>query len=411
MEVKKDSKGRNLRPGEDQMKDGRYRYRYVDKYGNRKPIYAWKLVPSDKTPKGKREDLSLREKIKIAEKDMDDGIRMYDSKITTSELIERYIDTKPNLATSTKTNYLHILEKNIKPDKFGKLQICNVKKSDVKRFYAYLYKEKEFKVGTIQLYQNLIFPAFQLAVDDDLIRKNPCKGCMKEYSRNALGSNNIPLTKEQQKELLEFLKNDRTYNCYFVLTAFMLSTGCRIGEALGMTWDDINLKEKYVKVDHQLIYKKKDGKIQFYISDPKNGESRIIPLQDEIISILQEHKKQTYFTCKSSGFEVDGYKGFVFYNRYLKPHQPNVIVKAFHLLVAAHNSDAEDGEILLPDFTPHTLRHTFCTRMAENGMDIRVLQEIMGHKTLEITMQVYNHVTTDRTKNEVERVASVLHAI
>ena len=105
MEIKKDSKGRNLRPGEDQMSDGRYRYRYIDRYGNRKPIYAWKLVPTDKTPTGKREDLSLREKIKKLEKDIEDGIKSYDAKITVTELVSRYLDIKPNLATSTKNNY------------------------------------------------------------------------------------------------------------------------------------------------------------------------------------------------------------------------------------------------------------------------------------------------------------------
>lgn len=411
MEIKKDSKGRNLRPGEDQMSDGRYRYRYVDRYGNRKPIYAWKLVPTDKTPTGKREDLSLREKIKKLEKDIEDGIKSYDAKITVTELILRYLDIKPNLATSTKNNYYHILKKNIAPENFGKMQVGKVKKSDVKKYYAYLYKIKDFKVGTIQLYQNLIFPAFEMAVDDDIIRKNPCRGCMKDYSRGALGSDNIPLTREEQDTLLNFLKNDMTYNRYYVLTAFMLSTGCRIGETIGITWDDINLTEKYIKIDHQLIYKKKDGKIKFYIASPKNGEERTIPLQDDIVKILTEYKAKTFFTSQSSDFEVDGYKNFVFYNRYIRPHCPNTIVKAFHLMATSYNKDADEDEVLIPNFTPHTLRHTFCTRMAENGIDIKVLQEIMGHKTLEVTMQVYNHVSTDRTFKEVNRVESVLNVI
>ena len=68
----------------------------------------------------------------------------------------------------------------------------------------------------------------------------------------------------------------------------------------------------------------------------------------------------------------------------------------------------EDGDIMLPDFSAHTFRHTFCTRMAENGMDVKVLQEIMGHKTIAVTMQVYNHVLADRTQSEVERVGSAL---
>lgn len=413
MEIKKDSKGRNLKPGENQMSDGRYRYRYVDKYGNRKAIYAWKLVTTDKTPKGKREDLSLREKIKNLSKDIDDGIRTCDSKITVSQMVEKYLSTKAGLATSTKNNYLHMLERNIRPTAFGQLQICKVKKSDVKKYYAYLFSQKKFKVGTIQLYQNLIFPSFQLAVEDDLIRKNPCNGCMKEYSRNSLSSNKIPLSRQQQKELLRFLQNDATYGNYFVLTAFILATGARIGEALGITWNDIDLVKKQVVFNHQLIYKKKDGKIKFYISKTKNGEERIVPLQNDIVEILKQYKSETYFLCQSSPFEVDGYKGFIFFNKYLKAHQPNTIVKAYHLMVSAHNKDIidDDDPVVLPDFTPHTLRHTFCTRMAENGIDIRVLQYIMGHKTIEITMQVYNHVNNERNHKEVQKVSSALYAI
>lgn len=411
MENKKDTKGRVLRSGEDQLKNGRYRYRYTDRYGNRQAIYSWKLTPTDKTPQGKVEDISLREKIKNLQKDIEDGIKSYD-KITVTELIERYLDIKVNLAVTTKNNYIHIKNKNIKGTHFGNLEVSSVKTSDVKKFYAYLYEEKNFKVGTLQLYQNLIFPAFQMAVDDCLIRRNPCKGCMKDYSKNTLYSSKKPLTKEEQQELLNFLLHDKTYNVYYVLIAFMLSTGCRISETIGITWNDIDLKEKTVSVNHQLIYKKnKEGKTDFFIAPTKTKETRIIPLQNDIVRILQQHKKETYFSSMASPFEIDGHKGFLFLNRNSKPHQTNTIVKAFHLMVSAHNKDADENDVMLPDFTPHTLRHTYCTRMAENGMDIRVLQEIMGHKTLEVTMQVYNHISNDRCRKEVDRLEDILLAV
>lgn len=413
MEIKKDSKGRNLKPGEDQLKDGRYRYRYVDKYGNRKAIYSWKLTTTDKTPVGKREDICLREKIKNLSRDIEDGIRTYDAKITVSDLLDRYMTTKAKLATTTRDNYIHVINKNIKGTPFSNLRICDVKKSDVLKFYAYLHEEKHYATGTLQLCQNILYPAFQLAFDDDLIRKNPCKGCMKDYAHNSLHTDKKPLTREEQTEFLRFLQNNKTYRRYYELMALMLSTGCRISEALGLTWDDINLQEKYIKVDHQLIYKNRVGKSIHFIAPPKNKTSRIIPLQNDIISILQKYKAETYFMCKSCTYEVDGYKGFIFFNSKMKPHQPNTIVKALHLMVAAHNNlvDTDDGEIMLPDITPHTLRHTFCTRMAENGMDVKVLQEIMGHKTIEVTMLVYNHVSDERSQNEVQRVSSVLNVI
>lgn len=165
MATKKDNKGRVLKQNEDQLKDGRYRYRYTDKYGKRSAVYAWKLVKTDKTPNGKKEDISLREKILNIEKDLRDGINIDISNITVVDLIKRYLDIKTQLANSTKINYAHILEKNIKGTQLGSMKICDVKKSDILKYYSYLYADRKFKPSTIQLYQNILFPAFQLAVD------------------------------------------------------------------------------------------------------------------------------------------------------------------------------------------------------------------------------------------------------
>lgn len=415
MVQKKDSKNRNLKQNEDQLSDGRYRYRYTDKYGKRSAIYSWKLVSTDKTPIGKKEDISLREKERSIEKDLNDGIDTYSSHVTTIQLIQRYLSTKPKLSNATKNNYLHMLDKNIVTNVIGEIKVCEVKKSDVLKYYAYLYNERKFKISSLQLYQNLLFPAFQMAVDDDIIRKNPCNNCMKDYVRGSLTSTKYALKRNEQNALLKFVKSDNIYSSYYPLIAFMLSTGCRIGEALGLTWNDIKFSDKYVDVNHQIIYKKYDGKIQYYSDLPKNKTSRQIPIQDDIINILKKHKEDTYFISASSGFKVDSYSNFVFINRSDKIYTPNTIVRAFHSVRESYNLketeiayDESVEPLLLPDFTPHTFRHTFCTRMAENGMDVRVLQEIMGHKNISVTMQVYNHATLERNQKEVETIASVL---
>ena len=208
MEQKKDIKGRNLKQGEDQLKDGRYRYRYTDRYGKRKAVYSWKLVKTDKTPQGKKDCLCLREIEKNIEKDVDAGILTYQANtLTVYDLIMRYFSIKPQIANSTMQNYIHMVNKNIKDNKLGLMKVMDVKKSDIKRFYAYLYEERNFASSTLQLYQNIIFPAFQMAVDDDLIRKNPCKDCMKDYIRGGLSSTKYPLTRQEQRALLEYVKN------------------------------------------------------------------------------------------------------------------------------------------------------------------------------------------------------------
>lgn len=410
---KKDSKGRNLRIGEDQQKNGRYRYRYTDKFGDRKTIYSWRLVKTDKNPSERRSsELSLREMIRNIERDQEDGINFYEANSTSVySLVCKYLDTKQNITNSTKQNYIHLTEKNIKPTKFGNSIITNIRKSDVKKFYASL-RDKKFATTTIQLYQNILFPSFQMAVDDNLIRINPCKGCMKEYTGGGLYSTKIPLTRSEQSELLKFVEHDNIYSIYYPLISFMLGTGCRLSETLGLTWNDIDFESKTVSINHQILYKKiaNDGKIAHYASPPKNKTSREIPLQKEILSILNDYKEKTYLISKMNEYEIDGYSNFVFLNSELKLYTPNTITRTLHSIRDAYNKDKDEmcGDLLLPDFSAHTFRHTFCTRMAENGIDIKVLQEIMGHKSITITMQVYNHVIDERKKNEVERVKSAL---
>lgn len=415
MTTKKDSKGRNLKQNEDQMKDGRYRYRYTDKYGKRQALYSWKLVPTDKTPAGKKEDISLREKIRNMEKDINDGINTYMAQSTVNDLIQRYLDLKIKLAITTKNNYIHMWEKNIKDSFIGTMKICDVKKSDIQRYYVELHDVRKFSVGTIQLYQNLLFPSFQMAVDDSIIRLNPCRNCMKDFVQGSMSSTRIPLTEAEQNVLLKFAKDNNFYYGTFSLLAFLLGTGCRISEALGVTWSDINFEKKYVSINHQIIYSKKNGKMVYFAAPPKTKKSRMIPIQDDLIRILRKHQEETFFISKISNFEVDGYKDFVFINREGKLKTPHSIVRTFHGIRNMYNKLEEENALeenrepfLLPTFTPHTLRHTYCTRMAESGIDVKILQEIMGHANITVTMQVYNHATFERVQKAVEETSDVL---
>ena len=412
---KKDIKGRVLKEGEDQLKDGRYRYRFTDKYGKRKAIYSWKLVTTDKTPSGKKDDLCLRAKIKQIEKDLNDNINTYKAQSKVNDLINMYLDTKVNLANSTLNNYKNMYEVNIKNSLLGNMQICSVKKSDILKFYKHLYIDKKLSVGTIQLYQNLLYPAFQLAVDDSTIRLNPCKNCMKEYVRGSMDSPRIALTKEQQKKLLSFVKNNNIYKRYYPMFATVLCTGLRISEAMGLIWNNIDFKNHYITIDHQILYRKKDGVIKHYASAPKNKKTRHIPMQKDIEKLLQKYKNETYFISISSNINIDGYTNFVFLNREEGLFTPNTLTRTCHLLRESCNKEEievaqweEREPVLIPDFTFHVLRHTFCTRMAEDGMDVKVLQEIMGHSNIAVTMQVYNHVSDDRAINEMNKIQNVI---
>lgn len=397
---KKDSKGRILNKGEDQLSDGRYRYRFTVN-GKRKTVYSWRLLPTDRTPENKEYDLSLREKIFAIQKDLADNMNIdIAESFTVNMWIEKYLGTKIKLAKSTIGNYNDIYKRDIKPSTLGQMKLKDVRVSHVKEFYIYFYTKKHFKVNTLRIYQNLMYPAFEMAVADDIIRKNPCKGAFSVLP--VVTKSKDALTRYQEIELLNLASSRKTFRVHYLRVAFLLGTGLRISECNGLRWEDIDFNKQTISVDHQCIYDMVDGKMTWYSAVPKNKESRVIPLNDELSELLSDWKNESYDISMSSDFAVDNYKHFVFINADGKLSTPQVVDRALKNMVKAYNDEHEVEQ--LPNISAHILRHTFCTRMAEEKMDVKVLQYIMGHKTLQMTMEVYNHVDQKRVETEIERI-------
>ena len=171
-EKRRDSRGRILRNGECQRKDGLYQYDYVDLDGKPKCVYSWKLEATDTLPKGKRKCLSLREKEREIQRNIYDGIVPYGGQLTVVELVKKYTLQKTGVKESTRTGYktvINILEK----DDFGSKRIDKVKLSDAKEWLIKLQNEDGRSYSSIHTIRGVLRPAFQVAVDDDLIRKNP----------------------------------------------------------------------------------------------------------------------------------------------------------------------------------------------------------------------------------------------
>lgn len=201
VKARKDSKGRVLKPGEVQRKsDGRYLYNYTDPLGRRRFIYATDLT-------------ELREKEKALTRDQLDGIKLYTSgKATVNDTFDRYISTKPNIRDSTRSNYIYMYDRFVR-NEFGRKKLIDVKYSDILQYYLQLINEQKLAITTVGGIHTLLHPTFQLAVRDDIIRKNPTDGVMVELAKKAAIKRGIrhALTEREQKVFMSYIANHPVY--------------------------------------------------------------------------------------------------------------------------------------------------------------------------------------------------------
>ncbi len=260
--------------------------------------------------------------------------------------------------------------------------------------------KKGYSAGTLKILHKIIFPALQLACDDNIIVKNPANGCMKEYSEDM--EKKYALTFEEEKEFLERIKLRPRMTRYYPMYAIMIYAGLRISELIGLTWDDVDMNKKEININHQVQYRMFNGKVQYYANETKtNAGKRIIPMTDDMYKMFLEQRKEWFKIDKDLDFEVDGYKNFVFISHLTGRCMGHNSIRRMMRTIVSMN---QEREVQLPKVSPHILRHTCCCRLAESGCDIKVLQYIMGHTDIRTTMRVYNHVDTGRIKREMEKL-------
>lgn len=407
MAERRDTKNRLLGKGEYQKSDGRYMYRYVDSKGKSRFVYSWTLTQTDRSPKGKRSDKCLRELEKEIAKDLQDEIDSFKArKMTLNAFYEDYIEQKQELKTSTRRNYKYMYKKYVW-DSIGRRKLPEIKYSDIKKFYNHLIREVGFKPNSMETIHTILHPIFVTAVRDGYIRVNPTDGVMAEIkkSNDWEKPKRHALSVQEQEAFIEFTKSHDVYKHWLPLFTVLLGTGCRVGEIVGLTWDDCDFKNGIININHSLIYRPDEftGKSGFYISTPKTKASeREIPMFEAVKkALLDERLRQM-----KDGFNqtvIDGYYGFIFSNRFNNVLSPHNINNAIARITRDYNveenelAEREGREpLLLPHFSVHNLRHTFCTRMCENESNIKVIQEIMGHSDASTTMNIYNEATRDK---------------
>ncbi|MBR3638431.1 MAG: tyrosine-type recombinase/integrase [Lachnospiraceae bacterium] len=388
MKSRKDSKGFALRKGETERKDGRYVYRYSEMGGG--CLYAYSLT-------------ELREKEQELQKDLLDGLFVGKAKTTTlNMLFDESMKAKKNLRVSTIENYNLLWDKNIRDD-FGKMKVTDIKKAHIERLYRDFEKRGMHK-STIKNYHLMIRAALDLAVENDLIRKNPAQGAKYDGEKDERQA----LTKDEQKSLVEFLETETIYNIYRPLITVFLGTGLRASELCGLTWKDIDFDKNEISVNHQLLKKKTaaaDGKMLYIEKTKTAAGTRIIPMIPAVRNALKDQRELNMLLGRRGFAEIDGYTDFVFIT---KNHTPYCITNINFLLnniIKAHN---KTNELQLPHFSAHILRHTALTRLAESGIEPKALQTIAGHSSIQITMDIYVHLDSGHIAEQMQRAESIM---
>lgn len=405
----RDNKGRPLPDGVRQRSDGSYEYRYTGFDGKRRSVYSWRLNMSDPIPAGKRSNKTIKELIREINKDEDDLILRSGGDLTVIELCERYIATKTGVTHNTLAGYKTVL-RVLSNKPFGKAKIKNVRMTDAKIFLISLQKEDNKGFSSVSSIRGVLRPAFESAVCDDYIRKNPFSFQIHEvlvddsHKREAI-------TREQERKFMRFIKDDSVFSEYYDAMFILFNTGMRISEFCGLTINDLEFTrdKSMITIDHQL-QRARDGSL--YVIDKsslKEGTKtksgvRTIPVSDEV----REAFERLLDKRGNPKIEpmVDGYTGFVILNRRArKGLRPMVAMDWEHIFGRAVNKYNDIYRVQMPKITPHVCRHTYCSNMAKSGMNPKVLQFLMGHSDISVTLNTYTHLKSEDACEEIKRLS------
>lgn len=409
MAKRKDNKGRVLKEGEQQRPNGTYAFRWRDRRGHRHAVYAKTLA-------------ELREQETNVLRDTLDGIKPEYRKITINDLFEMWKRDKRGLKDNTFQNYCYMYNQFVSPD-FGKTRVLDLKRSDVRAFYNLLTDERHLKTSTVDSIHTVLHQVLDFGVQDDYLRYNPSDNALKELKKahNADGEKRKALTRGEQDLFEEFLSNSEEYRHWKPLFTVMMWTGLRVGELTGLRWEDINLDKGTITVDHTLVYytRRSDGRSTsgFAINTPKTqAGKRIIPMVPKVREAFQEERNRQNSYDLHCTTSIDGFGDFVFINRFGGVQHQGTLNKALRRIIRdcnyavmdkwEKNGGKGDVPLTLPRFSCHTLRHTFTTRMCEAGVNLKAIQDILGHADVKTTLDIYTDATDELKARAIEDLAA-----
>ena len=363
-------------------------------------VYSWRLEPTDTLPVGKKPCLSLRELEKQIGYDLDSLSDPLGKNITVGELVERYLATKTAVKPNTLTNYKFV-QNLLRGETFNDKKISQVKTSDAKLFLIKLQQDGRH-YSTVKTVRGVLRPAFQMAVDDDVLMKNPFGFELAGVVVNDSVTREA-ITKDQMRKFLKFIHDDNVYCKYYEVVYILFHTGMRISEFCGLTLRDIDLENKVINIDHQL---QRTSAMKLVIESTKtNAGTRKLPMTEDVAqcfrAIIEDREEPEYERV------VEGYAGFLFTDKNGYPEVAMHWEHRFNHMVKRYN---DIYRVQMPNITPHVCRHTYCSNMAKSGMNPKTLQYLMGHSDIGVTLNTYTHLSLEDATDELRRMEDLENA-
>lgn len=374
----KDLKGKELGVGITQQKNGLYSARFVDKFGKRRQKRFKKLQ-------------ECRQWIADATYVDEHSNILQATDIMVDAWFDYWIDIKKKtVRPNTVRNYMERYNRNIKKI-IGKMLLSEVKPLHCQKIFSDMADE-DYRTSTIYQTRIALFNMLEFAKENDVIRYNPCKKSVKS-DMGKPSQKKEALTVDIQKVFLEYASG-QSYEYQY---RFILQTGLRTGELVALKWEDIDFQNKTLKIQRSMEYRYSVG--EWRIGEPKSKSGyRTIPLTDEAIDILKRQKEKNK-KIKIISME---WSEFVFLCRKSTPIKNSTYDTALFKIC---------DKAQIPRFSMHVLRHTFATRCIEGGMKPKMLQIILGHSNIGITMNLYVHTTEEEKLKEIELVADALNVV
>ena len=322
-------------------------------------------------------------------------VNIVNGQMTVCELVDRYLKTKTGVRQSTKQGYVTV-QRLLAKEAFGKKTIRSVKTSDAKLFLIKLQQEDGKSYSSIHTIRGVLRPAFQMAVDDDILVKNPFGFQLAGVLVNDAVTREA-ITKDQMRKFLKFVHDDVVYCKYYEVVYILFHTGMRISEFCGLTLKDIDLENRTVNIDHQL---QRTSDMRYIIETTKtDAGTRVLPITEDVAQMFQAIIEDR--NAPKVEKSIDGYSGFLFYDDNEMPLVAMHWQHRFNHMVGRYN---DIYRVQMPNITPHVCRHTYYSNMSKSGMNPNTLQYLMGHSDISVPMNVYTHIGFDDVEEELKRM-------